>query len=156
MHQPHRTDYDTLLHQLRREAREKGRVGDAGTHAAGGPMPNPSSSNNASGYFGLPFLKPPVWEWMIPVYFFIGGIAGMSGLVAVGAFIKSEFDLARIAMWSAAIGAIISIILLTADLGRPMRFIYMLRVFKYQSPMSLGSWILSAFSAFAVPGLVFT
>jgi hypothetical protein len=92
---------------------------------------------------------------MIAVYFFVGGIAGMSGLVAAGALIKHQFDLARIAMWSAGIGAILSVILLTADLGRPMRFIYMLRVFKYQSPMSVGSWILSTFSAFAVPGLAF-
>ncbi|MGZ4964053.1 MAG: NrfD/PsrC family molybdoenzyme membrane anchor subunit, partial [Limisphaerales bacterium] len=121
----------------------------------GGPMPNPSSSAQQAGYFGLPFLKGPVWEWMIAVYFFVGGIAGMSGLVAAAALIKHEFALARIAMWSAGIGAILSIILLTADLGRPIRFIYMLRVFKYQSPMSVGSWILSAFSAFAIPGLGF-
>jgi hypothetical protein len=117
-------------------------------------MPNPSSSSKEPGYFGLPFLKPPVWKWMIAVYFFVGGLAGMSGLVAAGALIKNELDIARVAMWSAGVGAIVSVILLVLDLGRPMRFVYMLRVFKYQSPMSVGSWILSAFSAFAVPGLV--
>lgn len=152
---PHRKNFETRLDQLREEARQKGRVEGAGTHPAAGPMPNPSSSIKQTGYFGLPFLKPPVWEWMIAVYFFVGGVAGMSGLVAAASLIKGEFGLARIAMWPAGIGAILSVILLTADLGRPMRFIYMLRVFKYQSPMSVGSWILSAFSAFAVPGLGF-
>jgi hypothetical protein len=156
MDQPHTKNFETRLDQLREEARQKGRVEGAGTRAAGGPVPNPSSSAHQAGYFGLPFLKPPVWEWMVSVYFFIGGLAGMSGLVAAGALIKHNFDLARVAMWSAGIGAILSVILLVADLGRPMRFVYMLRVFKYQSPMSVGSWILSAFSAFAMPGLVFT
>lgn len=155
MEHPHRKEFETRLDQLREEARQKGRVEGAGARAAGGPMPNPSSSVNEPGYFGLPFLKAPVWEWMIAVYFFVGGLAGMSGLVAAAALIKHEFGLARIAMWSAGIGAILSVILLTADLGRPMRFIYMLRVFKYQSPMSVGSWILAGFSSFAVPGLGF-
>lgn len=155
MDQLNRKTFETRLDQLREEARQKGTVEDAGTRAIGGPVPNPSSSHNAVGYFGQAFLKPPVWEWMIAVYFFVGGLAGMSGLVAAAALIKQEFGLARVAMWPAAIGAIVSVILLTADLGRPMRFIYMLRVFKYQSPMSVGSWVLSAFSAFAIPGLIF-
>jgi hypothetical protein len=33
--------------------------------------------------------------------------------------------------------------LLTSDLGRPARFVNMLRMFKVTSPMSVGSWILS-------------
>jgi hypothetical protein len=156
MDQPDRENFETRIDQLREEARQKGRVEGIGVRAGGGPMPNPSSSANAAGYFGLPFLKAPVWEWMIAVYFFVGGVAGMSGLVAAAALIKSDFGLARIAMWSAGTGAILSIILLTADLGRPIRFVYMLRVFKYQSPMSVGSWIVAGFSAFAIPGLGFT
>src|SRR3954471_22844595 len=110
-------NFETRLDQLREEARQKGTVEGAGTRAVGGPMPNPSSSVKQTGYFGLPFLKAPVWEWMGAVYFFVGGVAGMSGLVAAAALIKNEFGLARIAMWSAGIGAIVSVILLTADLG---------------------------------------
>src|SRR4029077_8295803 len=34
--------------------------------------------------------------------------------------------------------------LLSSDLGRPERFLNMLRVFKVTSPMSVGSWILLA------------
>src|SRR3954454_6746001 len=127
MDQSHRKNFETRLDQLREDARQKGRIESAGTRAAGGPMPNPSSSAKQTGYFGLPFLKAPVWEWMVAVYFFVGGVAGMSGLVAAGALIKHNFELARVAMWAAGIGAILSVILLVADLGRPMRFIYMLR-----------------------------
>src|SRR5262249_26870120 len=42
-------------------------------------------------------------------------------------------------------------ILLVADLGRAHLFINMLRVFKYQSPMSVGAWVLAFFGAFAFP-----
>jgi formate-dependent nitrite reductase membrane component NrfD len=41
----------------------------------------------------------------------------------------------------AAIGAVLSPVLLILDLGRPRLFIHMLRVFKPQSPMSIGAWI---------------
>jgi formate-dependent nitrite reductase membrane component NrfD len=116
------------------------------------PVGNPQAKVGP-GYHGLPIIKPPVWEWMIAVYFFVGGLAGMSGLIAMAALTKDQFELVRTAMWAAGMGAILSPALLIADLGRPMRFLNMLRVFKYQSPMSVGSWIVSSFGAFAVPGL---
>ena len=151
-------DFETRLDNLREEARRTGTVREAGLHAVGGPMPDTTAPNTAAqpGYYGLPFLKEPVWEWMIAAYFFIGGLAGMSALIGSAALIKSQWELARAAMWAAAMGALVSPVLLTWDLGRPWRFVYMLRVFKYQSPMSLGSWILTGFGAFAVPGLIFT
>src|SRR5205823_10512953 len=34
-------------------------------------------------------------------------------------------------------------VLLTSDLGKPTRFLNMLRVFKVTSPMSVGSWLLT-------------
>jgi hypothetical protein len=149
--------FERRLDELREEARAKGRVTDPGVRPAGGPMPGPAvhapENMPGPGYYGLPIIKRPVWEWMIAVYFFVGGLAGMSGLIALAALSKNQFELARVALWSAGIGAILSPILLTADLGRPLRFLHMLRVFKYQSPMSLGSWILSGFGAFAVPAL---
>ena len=64
-------------------------------------------------------------------------------------------SIARTAMWVAAIaGAVLSPILLIMDLGRPHLFLNMLRVFKHRSAMSMGAWILSAFGACAVPGLI--
>jgi hypothetical protein len=82
-------------------------------------------------------------------------MAGMSAVIASGAVIFHHVDLARAAMWLAAIGgAILSPILLIMDLGRPHLFLNMLRVFKHRSAMSMGAWILSAFGACAVPGLI--
>lgn len=151
--------FETRLDDLREEARQKGCVTSPGVKAVGGPMPIQTKAPEnmpGPGYYGAPFLKPPVWKWMIAVYFFIGGLAGMSGLLAAAALMKNHFELARIAMWSAGIGGILSPVLLTWDLGRPLRFLNMLRVFKYQSPMSVGSWIVTSFGACAVPGLAFT
>ena len=109
-------------------------------------------SRTAAGYYGLPLLKPPVWKWMIPVYFFVGGLAGMSAVIAGAALLRSDLALARAAMLQAAAGAAVSTVLLVWDLGRPARFLHMLRVFKLQSPMSLGSWILTFFGAAAAAG----
>ncbi len=137
------------LERLREEAWEKGVVPGKGVDVVGGPIPR------KPGYYGQPVVKPPVWTWEIPLYFFMGGMAGMSAVIASGAIIFHHVDLARTAMWLAAIaGAVLSPILLIIDLGRPHLFLNMLRVFKYQSAMSMGAWILSLFGACAVPGLI--
>src|SRR5215213_2942176 len=92
-------------------------------------------------YYDLPLLKPPVWTWEVPTYFFIGGAAGAAAVLAVAAQIaNADEKLVRDARWIAAIGANLSTPLLIADLGRPERFLNMLRVFKLHSPMSVGAW----------------
>ena len=137
------------LDQLREEAYAKGVVAGRGVDVAGGPMPR------KPGYYGSPVVRPPVWTWEVPLYFFFGGIAGMAAVIALGAALFHHVDLARAAMWIAAIaGAVISPVLLIMDLGRPHLFLNMLRVFKHRSAMSMGAWILSAFGACAVPGLI--
>src|SRR5262245_21624949 len=55
--------------------------------------------------------------------------------------------LATAGLWAAFAGALLSAPLLIADLGKPSRFLNMLRVFKPRSAMSLGAWTLSAFSS---------
>lgn len=142
---------EARIDQLRDQARRTGRVEAAGVRAAGGPMP---FAGTGAGYYGLPVLKPPVWKWMIPVYFFTGGLAGMSALIAAAALLRQDLPMARAAMGVAAVGAVVSPILLIWDLGRPRLFFNMLRVFKPQSPMSVGSWLLFAFGAAAIPGAV--
>jgi formate-dependent nitrite reductase membrane component NrfD len=98
-------------------------------------------------YYGLPVLKAPVWTWEVALYFFAGGVSGMSAALAFAAqLFGSEPAFIRAALSIALIGAVICPILLIADLGRPSRFLNMLRVFKLQSPMSMGVWILVAFS----------
>ncbi|HEY4272284.1 MAG TPA: NrfD/PsrC family molybdoenzyme membrane anchor subunit [Candidatus Udaeobacter sp.] len=140
---------ESRLDELREEARAKGVVPGRGVDVVGGPIPR------KPGYYGEPVVKPPVWTWEIPLYFFFGGIGGMSAVIAFGAILFHHVDLARAAMWIAVIaGAVVSPILLIMDLGRPHLFLNMLRVFKHRSPMSMGAWILTAFGTCAVPGLI--
>ena len=94
-------------------------------------------------YYGRPILKEPVWTPEIPVYFFAGGMAGAAAAVAWLAEIRGNDDLARRAWLVALGGATASPALLISDLGRPARFLNMLRMFKVTSPMSVGSWILA-------------
>jgi hypothetical protein len=136
------------LEELREQAWKDGVAVGQGVDVAGGPIPR------KPGYYGQPVVKPPVWTWQIPIYFFVGGLGGMSAVIACAALAFHHVDLARAAMWLAAAGAILSPILLIMDLGRPRLFINMLRVFKPQSAMSMGVWILVMFSTCVVPGLI--
>jgi formate-dependent nitrite reductase membrane component NrfD len=137
------------LEQLREKAWQEGVVPGRGVDVAGGPIPR------KPGYYGEPVVRPPVWTWEVPLYFFFGGIGGMSAVIAFGAILFHHVDLARAAMWAAAIaGAVLSPILLIMDLGRPHLFLNMLRVFKHRSAMSMGAWILTAFGMCTVAGLI--
>src|SRR6266700_3869104 len=139
---------ESRIDQLREEAWAKGVVTGPGVDVAGGPIPR------KPGYYGQPVVRPPVWTWEIPIYFFVGGLGGMSAVIALGALLFHHFDVARTAMWVAAIASVLSPILLILDLGRPHLFLHMLRVFKPQSAMSMGAWILAAFGMCVVPGLI--
>jgi polysulfide reductase-like protein len=95
-------------------------------------------------YYGQPVIKQPVWTPEVPWYFFTGGLAGASAGLAYTAERCGHDVLARRA-WAAALAGIsVSPVLLISDLGRPARFLHMLRMFKPTSPMSVGSWVLSA------------
>ena len=107
-------------------------------------------------YRDAPIVKPPVWTWEVPIYFFVGGMAGVAAVIAAAAHFSAAGTgtLARDAKWIAAIGALVSPALLISDLGRPARFLYMLRVFKLQSPMSVGVWTLVLFTNAAIAALL--
>jgi len=97
-------------------------------------------------YYGRPIIKQPTWEARdIAGYLFLGGLAGASSVLAAAAELSGHRRLAR----GAKVGALGAISLSTAalihDLGRPERFVNMLRVMKLTSPMSVGSWILSVY-----------
>jgi hypothetical protein len=144
-------DREGRLDALREEAARTGRVGAAGAGVEGAPFPAAEG-----GYYGRPLLKPPVWTWEIPLYFFVGGIAGVAAAIgAVAALSGAAGTLARDAHAIAAAGALISPLLLISDLGRPARFLNMLRVFKRQSPMSVGAWTLVLFGPAALGALAF-
>jgi hypothetical protein len=99
----------------------------------------------ARSYYGRPVLKEPTWTWEIPLYFFFGGLAGASSVLSLSARATGNDALARRALLVSLGGATVSPVLLIMDLGRPERFYNMLRVVKPTSPMSLGTWVLSAF-----------
>ena len=103
-------------------------------------------------YYDLPLLKQPVWIWSIPTYFYVGGVAGAGAALGSAAQLVAGDSMRSLVIrlrWTAVFGGAISAGLLVHDLGRPSRFLNMLRVFRVSSPMSMGSWILTAFSTFA-------
>jgi hypothetical protein len=135
------------LLEIRRAAERQGRVQAAGIRAPGAPFPKASTE---TGYYGTPLLKEPQWKWEVPLYFFVGGAAGASAVIGeMARWIARDRQLARHARLLAAGGGLLSSGLLIADLGRPERFLAMLRVFKKQSPMSVGAWVLAAFGTSA-------
>lgn len=96
-------------------------------------------------YYGRPVLKPSPWTVDIPAYLFLGGLAGGSALLGAGADLTDRPQLRRSARLG-AFGAILAgLAALVHDLGKPVRFLNMLRTFKPTSPMSIGTWILTAF-----------
>lgn len=101
-----------------------------------------------------PLLQAPVWTWEVPAYFFVGGAAGASAVIAALFGLRADdAALAQHARWVAALGAVLAAPLLISDLGRPSRFLNMLRVFKIRSPMSVGAWTLAVFSTAAAVSL---
>lgn len=99
-----------------------------------------------SSYYGKPVVKAPPWGHEVAAYLFLGGVAGGSGLLAVGAQATGRALLRRNARLGALGAVSLGGVALVMDLGRPDRFYNMLRTFKVTSPMSVGSWILAAFS----------
>jgi formate-dependent nitrite reductase membrane component NrfD len=110
----------------------------------------PREEHPGDSYYGRPIINPPVWEEReIAGYLFAGGLAGASSILAAGADLTGRPALARGSrvMATGAIG--ISFLALVKDLGRPARFLNMLRVFKPTSPMSVGVWILVGYAPLA-------
>jgi polysulfide reductase chain C len=107
------------------------------------------------------FVQPPHWEWYILGYFFLGGLSG--GAYALATMLRlwgspRDEPAVRMGFRAAFLLLLLCPILLTVDLGRPLRFWHMLidttpgqsgLVFRYWSPMSIGSWALLLFGIFA-------
>lgn len=103
-------------------------------------------------YYGRPVVKASPWEIDIPAYLFFGGLAAGSSLLGAGAQLTGRDGLRRTSRIAAFSGISMSFGALVHDLGRPKKFINMLRVVKPTSPMSVGTWILVAYGPLA--GLV--
>jgi formate-dependent nitrite reductase membrane component NrfD len=123
---------------------------DADLHAqAFSEVPSRQSFESPT-YYGHPVLKQPVWIWSIPAYFYVGGLAGVGATLGAAAQLAASDSMQSLVIrsrWLGTIGGAVSSALLIHDLGRPERFLNMLRVFRVRSPMSMGSWILVGFSS---------
>src|SRR5688500_3987260 len=103
-------DREARLDALRAGAREAAPV------AGSASRPEPGAEH---GYYGQPILKPPVWTWEVPLYFFVGGTAGAAAVIAAGArLVGNAHALERTALAIALAGALLSVPLLISDLGR--------------------------------------
>jgi formate-dependent nitrite reductase membrane component NrfD len=100
-------------------------------------------------YYGRPVVKAAPWELDVPAYLFLGGVAAGSSLLAAGADVTDRPALRRTGRLGALVGLSLSMVALVHDLGRPSRFLNMLRVVKVTSPMSVGTWLLTAYGPFA-------
>lgn len=128
-----------------RQGPPRGRRGQSGGGDGSREMamvPEPEFSS----YYGRPVVKAPPWGHDIAAYLFLGGLAGGSALLGGGAQATGRDILARNCRLTAITAVSVGAVALVRDLGRPERFINMLRVLKLTSPMSVGSWLLTAFS----------
>jgi hypothetical protein len=105
-------------------------------------------------YYGRQIIKTPTWKSPdVPLYLFVGGMAGASAVLAEGAAMSGRPALERVARSAAAGGAVVGTVALIHDLGRPERFLNMLRVLKVTSPLSVGSYILAPFGGLSAAAL---
>lgn len=130
--------YDKATSYRARPGDGNGTVSAAARHARGG--------DEVTVVVNGPLINAAVWTWEVPLYFWFGGIATGSSFIALACDAAGDHRSARVARMVAlsAIGP--GSPLLVLDLGRPLRFLHMLRIFKPRSPMSMGAWCLSAFS----------
>lgn len=108
-------------------------------------------------YYDIPPIKGPAWEWHIPAYFFIGGIASGAYIVATLADIRGRAEdrpLVLAGNLVALVMAMLSPLLLIIDLGRPSRWYNMFRTFRPRSILNMGTWILSFMGLFGGAGAV--
>ncbi|TXR56714.1 NrfD/PsrC family molybdoenzyme membrane anchor subunit [Quadrisphaera setariae] len=98
-------------------------------------------------YYGRQVIHTPVWEVpQVPGYLYLGGMSGAASVMGALADATGRPALAKVGRLAASGGSVVSVVLLIDDLGVPTRFLNMLRVVKWTSPLSVGSWILMPFS----------
>ncbi len=133
--------------ELPRPRRGGGRGGGRGRHRRDESLMVPDVQFES--YYGRQVVKPAPWKADIPAYIFLGGIAGGSSLIGAGGAVTGRPALRRTGRYAALAGVALGGLALVHDLGRPERALNMLRTVKLTSPMSVGSWILTAFGGFA-------
>jgi formate-dependent nitrite reductase membrane component NrfD len=130
------------------------------TYTGGEPLWPKVPEATAAGsptYYDWPMLKAPVWEWYIPTYYFLGGGAGAALALGAAAQLYPEklSPMIKRCQWIGTIGSAAGAGFLVLDLGRPERFLAMLRVIRPTSPMNMGTWILSCAAPFGTAAALF-
>jgi len=101
------------------------------------------------GYADRPHVKPPSWHGLVVADILFNNLAtGLFLAAAIGDLVAPRVfaAVARVA-YPVALGLLVlDLACLVVELGDPLRFHHMLRVFKARSPMSVGAWSLVAFS----------
>jgi formate-dependent nitrite reductase membrane component NrfD len=104
------------------------------------------------GYYGVPPIHKPHWKWLVINYFFFGGISSASYVIAAFAGMSHSDEnraISKVGHFVSFAAFLPCPILLILDLGRPERFLNMVRHFNPRSPLSLGTWGLVMFSFFS-------
>jgi formate-dependent nitrite reductase membrane component NrfD len=116
-------------------------------------MDEPAAGWTGPTYYGRSQLKPsPFNNWVVGGYVFLAGLSGGAALISAVADAVRPVGAAgavRRGRYLAMLAPLLGAPLLVEDLRTPRRFYNMLRVAKGTSPMSIGTWILMGFSAFA-------
>jgi len=90
------------------------------------------------------------WGWLIVIYLFFGGLGAGSYFVSgLATYLGNKTTYRSIARWGAYLAPFPIIIgsgILIFDLFRPWNFYRLFLTIQFTSPMSIGSWILAAFS----------
>ena len=144
------SEYDSLRPPEPAGRRRKGGKGGRGPRRGGadGTREAPMVPEaDFTSYYGRPVVKPAPWGHDVAAYLFLGGVAGGSAVLGAGAQLTERALLRRNCRLAALASVGLGAVFLVRDLGRPERFVNMLRVIKLTSPMSVGSWILTVFSA---------
>lgn len=132
-------------HAGRGDGRRRGRRGGGRGRGEEKMVPDATFTS----YYGRPVVKASPWEADIPAYLFMGGVAAGSSLLAAGADLTGRTSLRKVGRIGALTAISISFAALVHDLGKPLRFINMMRVAKPTSPMSVGTWILVGYGPLA-------
>ncbi len=125
----------------------RGRDGHGPNQVETSHHPKTDPKQDKKGYYGIPPIKHAHWTWQIPVYFWLGGItAGVALFTAVSKLVgKEDPAVTRLGRYFSVLSMMLSPVLLIWDLGRPERFLNMMRIWKLRSPMSNQSWSLVAY-----------
>jgi protein NrfD len=146
-----------------------GNAGDRGDRMVGAPIDKasdrapygrrrgrdggfPERRYDDESYYSRPAMKASHWGWPIAGYYFAGGLAGAAQVLATVADLVGAGDdrtIVRGGRYISLAALLVSPPLLIADLHTPARFYNMLRIVRPTSAMSIGSWTLTGFGAFA-------